>query len=66
MNTEKIDRCISENQLVGDGNGWACLRDLFETPDGKRYSIRKTEWHPCRSPADRPFKWEFIKAKGNA
>ena len=60
----KTDKLLAENQLVGDGNGCAALRDLFETPSGDRYSVRKTEWHPCVSPADRPFKWQFLQEAG--
>jgi hypothetical protein len=26
--------------------------------------VRKTEWHPCRGPADRPFKWRFLQEAG--
>ena len=37
-------KLLAKNQAVGDGQGYAMLRDLYEEKDGTRISIRKTEW----------------------
>lgn len=46
MNTEvsNHDVLIAENQRVGDGVGWACSRNLYERPDGSRYSVKTFDW----------------------
>jgi hypothetical protein len=33
---------IAENQLVGDGSGWAMLRNLFQNKNGHRISVATT------------------------
>jgi len=35
---------IAINQLVGDGNGFSHLRDLYENKNGARISIQKSKW----------------------
>jgi len=42
------DKLIAENQSVGDGCGWYLIRNLYEKPNGERYSVRKTGWMPCK------------------
>lgn len=69
MSTQKInpsDTCLAKNQIVGDGSGYAALRDLYETKSGERYSIRKTNWERCTKPSDRPIKWRFISSDNKA
>jgi hypothetical protein len=51
---------LCENQSIGDGSGYACLRDLWGTPNGDRLSIRKTSWAVCRQPSDRPIQWSYL------
>lgn len=38
------DKLIAENQKVGDGTGWYLIRNLYEKPNGERYSVRLTGW----------------------
>jgi len=38
------DKKIASNQWVGDGQGFYCSRDLYEKPNGERYSIRTSKW----------------------
>lgn len=54
-------RLIESNQLVGLGNGFSVLRDLYETEDGKRVSVRKTRvmFAQCRADRERQ-QWVFI------
>ena len=73
MSAQKInpsDICLAKNQIIGDGGGYAALRDLYETKSGERNSIRKTNWERCTETSDRPIKWRFNlsdnKAEDNA
>jgi hypothetical protein len=34
---------LAENQLVGDGCGFWVFRDLYETQEGKRVSVKKSK-----------------------
>jgi hypothetical protein len=66
---ETSDTCIAQNQMIGDGSGFAALRDLYVTQSGERYSVLKTKWEFCSEPSHRPIKWRFILAEhkeGNA
>jgi len=35
---------IACNQIVGDGLGWDCYRNLYQDNDGNRYSLRISSW----------------------
>ena len=37
-------RLLAENQLVGNGRGFAVVRDLTETESGERVSVKKSAW----------------------
>lgn len=54
-------RLIERNQLVGLGNGFSVLRDLYETENGKRVSVRKTKvmFALCRADRERQ-QWVFL------
>ena len=54
-------RLIESNQLVGLGNGFSVLRDLYESEDGKRVSVRKTKvmFAQCRADREKQ-KWVFL------
>jgi hypothetical protein len=47
------DKLIAENQGVGDGQGFRCTRNLYERPDGTRYSVQVTPWEEIPSPKER-------------
>lgn len=36
---------LALNQLVGNGQGFTIVRDLFEDESGKRISVPKSLWH---------------------
>jgi hypothetical protein len=35
---------ITCNQIIGDGLGWYCSRNLYQDNDGNRYSLRISSW----------------------
>ena len=37
-------KLISENQLVGTGDGYAVFRNLYEKEDGERVSVKTSEY----------------------
>lgn len=37
-------KLIAENQVVGDGRGYYCFRNLYEREDGERFSVRTSDW----------------------
>ena len=39
MNTDTL---LEENQIIGTGYGFGHVRDLYQRPDGSRYSVRKS------------------------
>jgi hypothetical protein len=54
-------KLLETNQLVGLGFGMSVLRDLYETDDGKRVSIRKTKVRIANSAAEREANpWVFL------
>jgi len=54
-------RLLETNQLVGLGFEMSVLRDLYETEDGKRVSIRKTKVRIANSAAERKANpWVFL------
>jgi hypothetical protein len=54
-------KLLEANQLVGLGFGMSVLRDLYETDDGKRVSIRKTKVRIANSAAEREASpWVFL------
>ena len=62
MNEETTSmRLIERNQLVGLGNGFSVLRDLYETREGKRVSVQKTRvmFAQCRADREKQ-KWVFL------
>ena len=54
-------RLIESNQLVGLGDGFSVLRDLYESEDGKRVSVQKTKvmFSECRADRERQ-QWVFL------
>jgi len=38
-------KLLVKNQMVGNGQGFTLVRDLFEDESGKRISIPKSSWH---------------------
>lgn len=38
-------KLLAQNQMVGNGQGYSLVRDLFEDESGKRISIPKSLWH---------------------
>lgn len=54
-------KLVESNQLVGLGNGFSVLRDLYETADGKRVSVRKTRvmFSQCRADREKQ-QWVFL------
>jgi len=44
MEENPNDKLIAENQEVGDGAGFYCTRNLYQKPDGSRYSVKLTPW----------------------
>lgn len=54
-------RLLESNQLVGLGNGFSVLRDLYELEDGKRVSVRKTKviFSECRADRENQ-QWVFL------
>jgi hypothetical protein len=54
-------KILETNQLVGLGFGMSVLRDLYETENGKRVSIRKTKVRVANSAAERKNNpWVFL------
>ena len=39
-----MDKLIAENQKVGDGAGFYCVSNLYEKPNGTRYSVIIQPW----------------------
>ena len=38
-------KLLAKNQIVGNGQGFTLIRDLFEDDYGKRISVPKSQWH---------------------
>ena len=54
-------KLLETNQLIGLGFEMSVLRDLYETEDGKRVSIRKTKVRIANSAAERKANpWIFL------
>lgn len=54
-------KLIEQNQLVGLGDGFSVLRDLYVTENGSRISVQKTEvmFSQCRVDRENQ-KWVFL------
>lgn len=59
---EIFDICIAQNQIIGDKNGFAALRDLYVTQSCGRNSVLRTKWEICSNPSHRPIELRFILA----
>jgi len=44
LKKKKMDKLIAENQKVGDGAGFYCVSNLYEKPNGTRYSVIIQPW----------------------
>jgi len=64
------DTRIAENQLIGNGTGCECRRDLYQRSDGSRYSVQVTPWvwsaERKRGVVFKDFGFHFFRSVGSS